>query len=276
MNTLKKIVTALTFSTLCIAFTSSATPIITEWDWEVDTAFTDFAHAVDVTGTVPNDYWDDDPTLLSWGIPVGSDQSSLDVSSGSSGNTSGDITGSETVQTATLTHNNFVINAPEGDITRILTAAELSTNLMLTYDDGGDVTFSLPSLVFDILFKETPNSGTCAVESIIKCSDIFLISLSPDSGEAIIDGAGNFLQYFDIEEHTYQAKISVSGLGLLVDPVCSAAGATSPCIGLTTVERQSNEFDVFLKITLVPEPASILLMSLALFGIFASARNKHI
>ncbi len=275
MNTLKKILLTLTFSTLGVAFTSNATPI-TSWDWEVDTAFTDYDPAADINASDTNTWWGD-PTFLSWGTEANifDEISSLDVSSGSSGNKSGTgLASGDWALTATLTHNNFIITGNS------LSSAQLSTKLQIA-PNGMSLDDGLPALMFDILFEETPNAAPCTYGGIIPCSnDIFVIDLFGAGGDDIVFDpiTGSFNQQFSIGQYTYNIAILVDTLAELHPDICARAGVQggASCIGLTTVENQENAFDVNMRITQVPEPASILLLSLALLGIFASMRNKHI
>ena len=280
MTALKKIITALAFSSLCVTYTSHATPIVEDWNFIVDTAFTEFNHATEVAGTNTNTYFSA-PTTLSWGIPLGSNQSSLDVSSGSNGNVIGTVeTDGASVQTASLIHNNFVIDFPltngDPDPTKALTDATLKTKLQLDPLGANSDPFLInpPELVFDITFKETPNDGPCAdVTSPIPCNDIFVIDLL-GSGGVFDPISSSFNQMFTLGDHNYNVRLAVVGLGILANPVCAAAGADDGCIGLTTIENRINSFAVNMSISLVPEPSVILLMSLALLGIAVSTRNK--
>ena len=278
MNTLKKFITALTLSTLGFAFTTSATPIYTEWDFIVDSAFTSFAYTAGDGAT--NETMDNilltAPTILAWGDQVS--QSSLDISSGSLGNITGDDLPSGTaVQTALLIHNNISIP----DDSKFLDTATLSTLLQLVPANAG---FPPPvlgnAIAFDILFKETLNTGgLCG--GVLCENDIFIMTMPPG---VIFDGdEGTLNQQFSILEHTYNIELKLvstdngTGLSVLHNDICDRVdGAGEDCIGLTTFEGQSNEFKVMMTITYVPEPSTILLLSLALFGIVASMKNKHI
>ena len=286
MITLKKILTNLAFSTLCVAFTSSATPIVTDWGYIVDSAFTysELESGSAAAGSNNNAYWtaeegSDTPTTLTWGVDAGNGLSSISVDDGSLGNNFGSLmTNGAAVHTATLEHDNNAISNTSDS----LIEAILSTNLILNPTDpagtyGVVLPFSPPALNFDIFFTETDNSGTCVVLGGPKCSDIFVIDLMGGAGGAVFDSVTNtFNQVFPLFEHHYNAQITVSGLAMLSDPICLAAGAPIGCIGITTQENMLNSFEVTLKISLVPEPSVILLMALALIGIFASTRNKHI
>ena len=289
MNTLKKFITALTLSALGFTFTANATPI-TEWGFIVDTFFTDSTHqeeylALPTLGLFEEllPHPDGDPTKLRWGDKEDEDlRSYLDVSATGvdgwtdNGRVEGMIeTNGAAVQTAELVHFNWPIPLAS----KLLETAELTTSLSLTYP--GDGTVFPPTLIFDILFRETVNTEPCDVPSdpdFGPCDDIFIIGLSEDSGEATIDPlTGDIIQFFSVDEYLYQITIVVGGIFPINDSdICGAVGAGNPCVGLTTHERFSNGFAVMTDIRLVPEPSTVLLMSLALFGIVASMRNKHI
>jgi hypothetical protein len=284
MNTFKNILIALIFSTVGVAFTSNAA-LITDWEFVVDSAFTGSTYQ-----EIPGDgdfeelllHASGDPTKLRWGDEEeASDRSYIDISAdGVTGQTAnGKVEGmvytdGASVQTSKLVHYNWPIPLAS----KLLETAELTTNLSLEHDGGIEF---LPTIVFDILFEETPNGSPCVVPvnpTYGPCDDIFIIGLSVDSGEAIIDPlTGDFIQFFSVDEFTYKVTIAVDGVFPIFDPViCAAAGGGSPCVGLTTHERNTNGFDVMMNVSLVPEPSSILLMSFALFGIVGSMRKKNV
>lgn len=280
MNTLKKIITALTLSTL--GFMVSASPIITSWDFIVDSAFTAATYTTG-TGTpmeTNNNFLFDaggDPTNLAWGSNANS-QSSLDIGSGNNGTVSMNGLASGTAEeTSRLVHNNIVIPGASS----VLETATLSTLLQLSPAGWGFPPVDLANtLAFDIFFKETPNiGGMCGG---VPCeNDIFIITMP--TGLTFNQGEGTLNEQFSILEHTYNTELKLvstqngTGLSVLDNAICDRIpGAGNGCIGLTTFERQSNEFKVMMTITHVPEPSTILLLSLALFGIVASMRNKNI
>jgi len=269
MNMFKKIFTGLVFSSLCITFTSSATPI-TAWDYVVDTAFTTYDPLVGVTASDDNGYWTS-PTLLEWGTPnTPSGQSSLQISSGSNGHLEDTGLANGSLELiSTLTHNNFVISGP---IEQDLDGAVLSTRLLLDPNPNDGIYDIMPlPLEFNINFYETLNSGTCSSPSPTPCNDIFVI----DPGIAFNPITGGFIQQFDLDGWTYNIELLVSGLGALPTAAClEATGSSDDCIGFSTIENQTNSFDVSMRITVVPEPSVIFLMALALFGI--AARSKRV
>ena len=279
MNIFKKILTTLTLSTLGFAYSSNATPIITSWDFIVDSAFTASSYSTGTgTPTESNDnlLFSNTPTKLSWGNQV--NQSSLDIGSGNNGNVSmNGLASGVATETSRLIHNNITI--PGGS--SVLESATLSTLLQLVPAGFGFPAADLTNaLSFDIKFFETPNiNGTCG--GVLCENDIFIISM-PD-GVVFDQGEGTLNEQFSIFEHTYNTELKLvstqtgTGLSVLNDDICDRVlDDHNGCIGLTTFEAQSNEFKVMMTITYVPEPSTILLLSLALFGIVARMKNKHI
>ncbi|WP_057830184.1 THxN family PEP-CTERM protein [Colwellia sp. TT2012] len=295
MNTLKKFITAVIISTLGFAFTTSATPI-TSWNWEVNSAFSDFEPSTDVTGEINNAWWnaeltDDAPTILYWGCETkdcanetnanneDKDISSLDVSSGSAGMLSGtNLENGDSVITASLTHKN---NDIWGDS---LLTATLSTKLFLIPSPNAAVDTGIPPILFEIVFKETPNDNDCVYDGVLGMplcqNDIFVVDgFGIDTGGNVVFNpfTNTFNQQFGLGMYTYNIELMIDTLATLHDDICARVGdGAAGCIGVTTLEGNDNTFNVNMTITQVPEPSTILLMSLALFGIVASMRNKHI
>jgi len=274
MNTLKKIITALIISTLGFSFTLSATPI-DMWDWEVDSAFSDYLPGT-VIGTDDNHWWGT-PSKLSWG-----DNNSSLTLGGDNGHYAGeDLASGDSVLTASLTHHNFIINGGA------LTETKLNTKLQLAPADV-PLIGAIPPLVFDIVFKETVNADPCPYEGdlingeITHCQDdIFVIDqFGIDTGGGVIYNpfSNTFNQQFGLGMYTYNIALTVDKLAVLPSDICTRVdGADDPgCIGVTTHENQDNTFNVHMTITQVPEPSTILLLSLALLGIAASARRKNV
>lgn len=261
---------------MCVAFTVSATPIVTDWDFVVDSSFTAWA-AGGITGSAANSHFGG-ATKLEWGS--GDDGPSyLEIDSGTAGHYEGfDLAMEDIALITTLRHYNFPIFGP------FLQTATLSTRLEL---DGGAGFDALAELDFGITFKETTNRDSiddCGfnTKTDTPCDDIFIV-VPPAGVSGVFDielGAFVFDQFFIYDSNHYIAQLIVEGLGPLVPDAplmsaCSFAGVPEGCIGFLTEEGQNNNFKVSLRI-LVPEPSVILLMSLALIGIFTSMRNKHI
>lgn len=247
--------------------------LITQWGFEVDSGFTSYDPAALITGSNTNTHWNA-PSTLTWG--GGAAPSSFDVGGATNGNFTGDLfTDGAAVNTVSLTHTNNPIPAGTS-----LTSATLSDRIFLTPMDGvGNPVapgFAPPSLIFDITFEETPNSGPCAVTtSPTPCNDIFIL----DVAGAGFNPLNNTLnQNFMYDGIAYNARLFIDGLGILEDSACTAAGEAIGCIGFTTVERETNTFQVALDITSrpfdVPEPSSIAILAVALLSLVRSKKGQ--
>lgn len=295
MNTLRKVIIALTLSSLCFAFTSNA-GLITNWDYHIDSAFIFWDPTSGTnppTGSLPNAHINPgtSATKIQWGSGnVG--PSHIQITSGSNGhlNSSDSLIDSidpialnDITLVSQLTHQNNIIN---GSSTTLNTAT-LRTELSL---DGGLGFQNLPTLDFGIKFLETSNSN-CDFNAphLDDCDDIFIIT--PPLGiigtfDEIL-GQFTFSQLFTYDDWDYTVQLIVDGLLPLLpsdedDPIqsaCAKAGVPEGCIGFLTREATTNTFDVSINIisrgARISEPSGVLLMSLVLLGIVSSLRKKH-
>jgi hypothetical protein len=277
-----------TTSILVIAGTANAAPIITEWSFETDAAFTAFTPSGPPPNGVEglnNNATLNAPTLLRWGDPNTNQFSSLQI-----GGTNGHIqsppdifTGINApgtqVQTFTLTHNNQSIPDTAATL-RTATLTSLFTITPVAPSAGAPV--GPLELQFDIQFKETPNiAGTCAADGATVCPDIFVVTSVNGFNPANFSFNDNFF----VDGNPYNIQLFLSGLGVLTNAECQAAfGDTSHngCIGLITEENQANPFQAFTAITTqqfnptpVPEPSSLALFGfgLAWLGFMRLKRN---
>ena len=260
-------------SLLLVVSSFSNAAIITEWGFEVDSGFTEYEPAASITTDNVNAFWNA-PSTLSWGTGA-SGQSSFDVGGATNGNFVGSLfTDGAAVDTVTVTHNNNPITGTT------LGSATLSDRIFLTPLDGSGTPvgpgFAPPNLLFDIVFEETLNSGTCAVPtSPTPCNDIFVLDIE----NAGFDTSNNSLnQNFEYDGQGYTARLFIAGVGVLGDAACAAAGSASGCIGFTTVEGQENTFqvvDITTRTIDVPEPGIIAILALGLLSLSLSRKAKQ-
>lgn len=198
---------------------------------------------------------------LAWGIPASAGgQSSLSVGAATNGRETGSLmTNGGEVATVKVVHNNFPVYAPS---LRSATLFDMVNLDPLVPDLPG---FDAPALLFAIHFLETDNDGSCEVASPIPCNDIFVIDVA-GAGFNPVDKTFN--QTFAYGADLYNAKVRVDGVDVLTNAACGAVGVANGCLGFTTVEGLSNEFQVYFEITdkpyETPEPAALGLLGAAL------------
>lgn len=249
------------------ASVANAGVMITDWGYNVTTTWvtgdTVFSGG---SGTQTNT-----PTLISWGAASGNHltpTSDLTQNRSALGITNSNAVGS--IQTngpaaagATITHYNNAISVDFA----ALRSTSLTTSLVLAQQNPvGPVVVAPPPLQFAVNFIETPNNGNCPQPSASNCDDIFVVQLP------------QLQQSFDYDGYHYTVSLSDAGgfLKFLSNAQCAAAGVANGCYGLQTIENATTPINfVFnIKATQIPEPASLALFAVALFGLGATLRRK--
>ena len=243
---------------MAVATASTQAGVIT-WDYNIVGEFTNSSFTGGGATT--------SATNLAWGTTTGTGQSSLVIDNSNASGQVDTYYGGGTPSAAfigtslDLSHNNNPITGTS------LTGATMQTTIGLKPASPNNPALGDQSFAFDILFAETLNSGTCAdASSPTPCNDIFVligglpnVNFSYDAGDS--DGELDyFVNVFITDDNA---------LSILDDNICAAAGAASGCIGLTTVEQQSNVIPFGFtisteRLTTVPEPTSIALFGLGM------------
>lgn len=250
-----------------VAQTAGAVPI-NSWTYTVESNFSSWD---DTGGTSSIQTYgsglDDKPTELGWPSSIAhTQQSSVQID----GEVNGSVaTNGAAAAGATFTHTNNVLNANY----TTLNSFTLNSHLQLASASRSEPTTADLMLSFEGMFSETNNQAPCAVSSSpTPCNDIFVLTNEIAGHGLNSDGELVFQQTFTAGGWEYAAILLIDGLDYLGEDVCTAAGATADCIGLTTIENQENNFDTNLKILSnpltfnVPGPGS-LVMLVAGFGL---------
>ena len=267
---IKRVVVAIGIAASALA-SHAAPTIVTQWEYDLGSIFTAAAPG-SIAGVNTN--------TLSWGTGVSGPSSLVIGNNVTNGVVNTFIGGAGMIPPAfwapgnSITHNNNPINGQS------LTSATLTATLNLsallpvsTPNQPGN----LPPLNLNIGFVETPNSGTCVVTtSPTPCNDIFVLvgGLLNQVISYNVDGSGPVDYFLNVFPSTGGV------LSQLSPAECSAAGQAAGCIGFTTPESQSTtlgfSFTISTQPFLIPEPGSLALVALGMFGVAALTRRRKL
>jgi hypothetical protein len=254
---------------LTLAFSATAQAdlidgIVDEWTVDVNTRF-DTNSICDSTGdcTSPTGVTVINDKTLRWGDSAQSGLNITDSPSQTTVETNGPAVGNVSV-----TH----LNQPITGTT--LSSVDILSTLTLTPSDPLGSGLAPATITFKINFAETPNGADPCADGGANgagvnengCADIFVIDQNSLNFPFFydLDGAGvlpnqqYFISFFEL----------TGGLIPLPVAACTAASATSPCLGFRTPEDADTTFQFAALITTepvsIPEPGALALMGLGI------------
>jgi len=212
--------------------------------------------------------------LLSWGalggnylVPdtdPGKNHSALEITDPS-------VSGTIVTNGASVAANMFThYNSPIWSLYPDLAKAQLSVSIALTSLDGA--AFFKIDRVFEVNFKETPNTGLQCGYGLCD-NDIFaIVSIAPTLDN--LTSSFTFGGY----EYTFNYFETTNNLKPLAAAACEAAGIATgrACYGFTTPESMATAVQFGFSVTAVPEPETyaMLLAGLGMIGVVVRRRRN--
>lgn len=289
------LVVSTAFTAILTSGLSVAGPIVTDWSFSTNATFTAASFGAGSGNTNGGTALPALDYELSWGAAGGDFQNPTNNSSqnrsamtiGVPGSLTGGGPATGSVQTVigggiptgaeiglgvNLTH----WNNPISGAFATLTGGTIFDTLTLTPTaPAAGPPVSAPDLTFNFNFAETSNGGPCASGTPTPCGDLFGIF-----------GVPTLNQMFTYDGNDYLASILLSDglggaspLGTLTDAQCSEISFGSGCIGFLTAENQATTLQFAFAVSTdplfdVPEPATLALFGLGLFGMGYCSRRK--
>ncbi len=262
---LKKLLPALGLAAAMAAGTASADPIM-NWDYTVSSSFsvasgaTTFSSASGCQNVAAN--------AISWGIGSpgcadgpGAGRSGIGITNSPTAGTM--VTNGSAQMANTYTHTNNPVSSTYGTLTKATINATLGLRVA-----GSGMDYTYYDATYTVLFNESLNQEPCLVDSPTPCNDIWVLQGSLNKSFTI----GDDMYFFSF--------FAEPALTSLPENVCTATGASWPCLGFTTVEGGDNAVNFMLRITSqpvtieVPEPSSLALFGAGLLGVAALRRRR--
>ncbi|MDX2368130.1 MAG: THxN family PEP-CTERM protein [Colwellia sp.] len=272
-----------------------AGPIVTEWSFSSNATFTAASFGSGSGSTNGGTALPVEDYELSWGAVNGDFENPTGTASNNrsamtigvpgsltgGGSATGDVktvigggipTGAEIGLGVNITH----WNNPLSGAFATLTGGTIFDTLTLTPKlpfVGSAV--SAPDITFDFNFAETPNGGPCASGTPAPCGDLFGIFGTPTLNLMFSYDANDYLASILLSD----GQGGASPLGALTDDQCTAISFGSGCIGFLTSESQATTLQFAFAVSTdpifdVPEPATLALFGLGVFGMGYCSRRK--